>query len=58
MVGYRNTSDVAKKAAEVAQKKSNNWPMVSFIHNGSEITTWMGQSIKTKRAKSRATFLR
>ena len=22
-----------KKAAEVAQKKSNNWPMVSFIHS-------------------------
>ena len=58
MFDYKDTSDVAKKAAEAAQKKSNNWPMVSFIHNGSEITTWMGQSIKTKRAKSRATFLR
>ena len=58
MVGYRDTSDVVKKAAEVAQKKSNNWPMVSFIHNGSEITTWMGHSFKTKNTKSRATFLR
>ena len=58
MVGYRDTSDVVKKAAEVAQKKSNNWPMVSFIHNGSEITTWMGHSFKTKNSKSRATFLR
>ena len=48
MVGYRNTSDVAKKAAEVAQKKSNNWPMVSFIHNGSEITTWMDIASKPK----------
>ena len=57
MVGYRNTSDVAKKAAEVEHKKSNNWPMVSFIHNGSEITTWMGHSFKTKSATSRATFL-
>ena len=45
MVGCRKT---AKKAAEVEQKKSNNWPMVSFIHNGSEITTWMGHSFKTK----------
>ena len=27
MVGYRDTSDVAKRAAEVAErKKSNNWP--------------------------------
>ena len=30
MVGNKDTSDVAKKAAEVAHKKSNNWPMVSF----------------------------
>ena len=39
MVGYKDTSDVAKKTTEVAQKKSNKWPMVSFIHNASEITT-------------------
>ena len=58
MVGYRNTSDVAKKAAEISQKKSNNWPMVSVIHNGSEIKTWMGHSFKTKNTKFRATFLR
>ena len=50
---------MAKKAAEFAQKKdSNNWPMVGFIHNGSEITTWMGHSFKTKNSKSRAAFLR
>ena len=48
MVGYRNTSDIAKKAAEVSQKKRNNWPMVSFIHNGSEMTTWMEHSFQTK----------
>ena len=58
MVGYRNTSDVAKKAAEVSQKKKNNWPMVSFIHNGSEMKTWMGHSFKTKNTKFRGTFLR
>ena len=47
MVGYRNTSDVAKKAAEVApKKKSNNWPMVSFIHNESENRTWMPKTKK------------
>ena len=46
MVGYKDTLNVAKKAAEVGQKKSNNWPMVSFIHNESEITTWMGHSFK------------
>ena len=44
MVGYKDTSDVAKKAAEVTQKKSNNWPMVSFIHNGSKIITWVGHN--------------
>ena len=48
MVGYKDSSDVAKKAVEVAQKRSHNWPMVSFIHNGSEITTWTGHSFKTK----------
>ena len=32
--------------------------MASFIHNGSEIITWMGQSFKTKSTKSKATFLR
>ena len=57
MVGYKDTSDVAKKAAEVAQKKSNNWLMVIFIYNGNEIIM-MGHSFKTKSTKSRATFLR
>ena len=28
--------------------------MVSFIHNGSELTTWMGYSFKTKSTKSKA----
>ena len=28
--------------------------MVSFIHNGSEITTWMGYSVKTESTKSKA----
>ena len=40
------------------RKKSNNWPMVSFIHNVSEITTSMEHSFNTKNTKSRATFLR
>ena len=57
MVAYKDTSDVAKKAAEVAQKKINNWPMVSFIHTGSEIA-WMSYSFKTKTTRSKATFLR
>ena len=58
MVGNRDTSDVAKKAVEVAQKKSNNWPIVSFIHNGSEIKTWIGYSFKSKSIKSKAILLR
>ena len=28
--------------------------MVRFIHNGSEITTWMRYSFKTKKHKSKA----
>ena len=59
MVGYRKTSDIAKKAAEVAQKKeqklAHGW---FYIHNGGEITTGMGHSFKTKNTKSCPTFLR
>ena len=51
MVGYRNTSDVAKKAAEVAQKMSSRAHGEFYIHNGSEITTWMGHSFNTKNTK-------
>ena len=47
-----------KKAAKVAQKNINNWAMVSFIHNVSEIITWMKYSFKTKSTESEATFLR
>ena len=56
MVGYGDTSDVAKKLLKLNEKKSNNWPMVSFIHNGSDITSWMGHSFKTKSTKSRAAY--
>ena len=49
MVGYRYTSDVAKKAADVAQKMSSRAHGDFDIHNGSEITTWMGHSFNTKR---------
>ena len=48
MVVYKDTSNIARKTAEIVQKKSNNWPMVSFIYNGSEVTTWMGHSFKRK----------
>ena len=60
MVCYKDASNVAKTPAEVAQKKKNrnNWPMVSFIRNGNEITTWMGHSFKTKNTKSRSYSLR
>ena len=43
---------VPRTPLKLHRKKSNNWPMVSFIHNGSEITTWMHKSTKSK-----ATFL-
>ena len=48
MVVYKDTSNIARKTAESVQKKSNNWRMVSFIYNGSEVTTWMGHSFKRK----------
>ena len=58
MVGYRNTSDVAKKAAEIAQKMSSRAHGEFYIHNANEITTWMGRRFNTKNTKSRETFLR
>ena len=58
MIGYRNTSNVAKKAAVVAQKMSSRAHGEFYIHNRNEITTWMGHSFNTKSTKSRATFLR
>ena len=33
MVGCKDTSNVAKKLRKLHRKKSNNWPMVSSIHN-------------------------
>ena len=48
MDGYKNTTDVAKKLLKLQRKNSSNWSIVSFIHNGIEITTWMGHSFKTK----------
>ena len=47
-----------KKLQKLHRKRSNNWPKVSFIHNGSEITTGMGYRFKTKSIKSKATFSR
>ena len=35
-----------KKLQKLHIKRSNNLPMVSFVHNGSGITTWMGYSFK------------
>ena len=49
MVGYKDTPDIAKKLLKLHRKKGNNWRMVTFIHNGSEITTWMGHGFKTKQ---------
>ena len=52
MVGYRNTSDLAKKAAEVAQKMSSRAHVEYYSHNGTEITTWMGNSFNTKKTQN------
>ena len=58
MVGYRNTSDVAKKAAEVAQKMSGSAHGDFYIHNGSEITTWMELVSTPKTQNPGQQFLR
>ena len=50
MVGYKDTSDVPQKAAEVTNKESNNWPTVSFIPNGREITTY-GAELQNQERK-------
>ena len=34
-------------------KRSNKWPMVIFINNGSEITTLMRYSFKTKSTNTK-----
>ena len=47
-----------KKLLKLHRRKSKNPPMVSFIYNGSGITTWMGHSFKTKSTKSKEAFLR
>ena len=46
-----------KKLLKLHGKKSNNQPMVRFIHKRSEITTCMGYSFKTKTTKFKARFL-
>ena len=40
-----------KKLQSLHRKLSNNWLMVNFIHNGSEITTWMVYNFKIKSTK-------
>ena len=57
MLVTRTPPTLLKRLQKLHRKKSNNWPMVYFIHNGSEKTTLMGYSFKTKRTKFKATFL-
>ena len=51
MVGYKDTLDVAKKLLKLYRKESNDWLIVSFIHNGSELTTPMRHSFKIEKHK-------
>ena len=51
LVTYQDIYDIAKKLPELHRKRNNDWPMVSFINNRSEITAWMGYSFKTKSTK-------
>ena len=54
----RIPSTQLKSCWSCTEKKSNNRPMVSFIHNRSKIITWMGYNFKNKRTKYAAAFLR
>ena len=40
-----------KQLQKLHIKQRNNWPMLSFNHIWSDITTWMGYSFKTKIQK-------
>ena len=42
----RTSQTWLKKLQKLYRIESNNWPRVSFIHNGREITTWMGIASK------------
>ena len=55
-VGYQltRTPPAIKRSNRRCNTWSNNWLMVSFIHNGNEITTWMEYSFKIKSTKSKA----
>ena len=47
-----------EKLPKLYRKTSNNWSMMNFIHNGSEITNALWYSFKTKSTKFKATSLR
>ena len=43
-VGYWGISGLSKNTIEVAQKSSNNWAVMSFIHCASEIRIYRASS--------------
>ena len=73
-VGYWDTSGIPmkKKLQNLHRKRSNDWPMMTFIHSGSKIIIYSDSRgnkldgvelatslhFKTKTIKSKATFLR
>ena len=59
MVDHKDTYDVAKKLLKLNRNTNNDWSMVSFIHNGSEITTSENQKhkIQSNIFKVTASFL-
>ena len=47
------------KLQKLHRNRSNNWPMVSFIHSGSNITTWVRYNFKQNvKHKIQSNFLR
>ena len=51
---------VVKKLQKLHWRGSNNWPMRSFIQNGSKTITWTGYSLKTPKgteSKAKQHFL-
>ena len=40
-----------KTLLKLHEKKSNNWPTLSFIHNEREVITWMGYKLQNLKHK-------
>ena len=56
MLVTRTPPTQLKKLQKLQRKRSSNWPMVSFNHNGSEIISWRGIASKPKAQNPKQHF--